>query len=223
MSTRLFRILAALCGIFGVIMLIISFVINPGPQAHPTVAQLIAFRDQYRNAILIGAWLQAVSPPFIVLFAFAIVHLAGATTRLMGWMTLFGGTILVVVSLIEVTFYLSAVNGNPATTGMLSLDLRDAAQHLYSLLAAPLLFFPLAAVILASRVLPHIFGYIAFVLGAIFVILGIVVLFFPLQYLVDDLSIIQGFWWLIAAIILLVRTGTSSNATYMQKQEHVNT
>jgi hypothetical protein len=47
-----------------------------------------------------GSWLQAVGPLLNVLFAFAIVCLAGATTRLAGWMTMFGGTILMMVSLV---------------------------------------------------------------------------------------------------------------------------
>ena len=100
MSIGLFRILTALCGTLGVIMLIPSFIINPGPPPNPTIAQLIAFGNQYHNSILIGAWLQAVSPFLIILFAIAIVHLAGATTRLMGWMTMFGGSILVMTSLV---------------------------------------------------------------------------------------------------------------------------
>jgi hypothetical protein len=158
---------------------------------------LIAFSNQYHTSTLIGSWLQTISPPLIVLFALAIVHLAGATTRSAGWMTLFGGTILVMVSLVEVTLYLSAVNGSP-TTGLISLDLLKAVKHLYSMVAAPLLFFPLAAVILA-RVLPHVFGYVALMLGAAFALLRVVVLFSPLQYQVDDLSIIWGFWLLIAA------------------------
>lgn len=205
MPTRLFRILSALACIIGVVMLITSFVINPGPPPHPTVAQLIAYGHQYRNATLIGAWLQAISPVLLVLFAFAIVHLAGATTRLMGWMTLFGATVLMTVSLVEIVFYLSAVNGNPATTSLISLDLISAVQHLYSMVAAPALFFPLAIVILTSRVLPHVFGYVALVIGAAFAILGVAVLFSPLQNVVNVLSIVQGFWWLIAAITLLVR------------------
>jgi hypothetical protein len=207
MSIRLFRILTALCGILGVIMLIPSFLINPGPPPNPTVAQLIAFGNQYHNSILIGAWLQAVSPLLIILFAIAIVHLAGATTRLMGWMTMLGGSILVMTSLVEVTFYLSAVNGNPATTGLISLDLISAVQHVFSMVAAPALFLPLGAVILGSRVLPHVFGYLAFVLAGIFAILGIVALFSPIQSVVNILASVQGLWWLIAAITLLVSTG----------------
>jgi hypothetical protein len=217
MSIRLFRILTALCGILGVIMLIPSFIINPGPPPNPTVAQLIAFGNQYHNSILIGAWLQAVSPFLIILFAIAIVHLAGAATRLMGWMTMFGGSILVMTSLVEVTFYLSAVNGNPATTGLISLDLISAVQHIFSMVAAPALFLPLGAVILGSRVLPHVFGYLAFVLAGIFGILGIIALFSPIQSVVNILASVQGLWWLTAAITLLVSTGKAYNTASINK------
>jgi len=198
-------------------MLIPSFLINPGPPSNPTVAQLIAFGNQFHNSILIGAWLQAVSPFLIILFAIAIVHLAGATTRLMGWMTLFGGSILVMTSLIEVTFYLSAVNGNPATTALISLDLISAVQHVFSMVSAPALFLPLGIVILSSRVLPHMFGYLAFVLAGIFAILGIVGLFSPIQSVVNILASIQGLWWLTAAITLLVRSGKVYNTASMNK------
>ena len=43
MSTKLFRMLSALSGLVGVIMLITSFSINPGPPSNATSAQLIAF------------------------------------------------------------------------------------------------------------------------------------------------------------------------------------
>ncbi|HEY6287268.1 MAG TPA: hypothetical protein VIX20_16500, partial [Ktedonobacteraceae bacterium] len=200
-----------------VIMLIPSFIINPGPPSNPTIAQLITFGNQYHNSILIGAWLQAVSPFLIILFAIAIVYQAGAETRLMGWMTMFGGSILVMTSLVEVTFYLSAVNGNPATTGLISLDLISAVQHVFSMVAAPAVFLPLGAVILGSRVLPHVFGYLAFVLAGIFAILGIVALFSPIQSVVNILASVQGLWWLIAAITLLVSTGKVYNTASMNK------
>src|SRR6266849_1083980 len=100
MSTRLFRILSALSGVVGIIMLITSFSLNPGPPDNATSAQLIAFGSQNFTLILWGAWLQAVGPLLIVLFAFAIVYLAGATTRLAGWMTMFGATTLMTVSLV---------------------------------------------------------------------------------------------------------------------------
>ncbi len=207
MTKKLFCILAALSGLFGVVMLITSFMINPGPPPNPTADQLMEFGKQYKNSIILGAWLQAVSPCMIVLFAFAIVHLAGAAAKFSGWMTFFGGIILVTVSFIEVTFYLSAVNGNTPTAGLISLDLIHAVQHLFSIIAAPWLFFSLSVIILGSGVLPHTFGYVGLILGLAFAILGIVALFNPLQYLIDYLSMIQGFWWLSASFALLLRAG----------------
>jgi|SRR5580704_4835830 hypothetical protein len=67
--------------------------------------------------------MQVVGPVFIVVFAFALVHLAGATQRLVGWMTFFGATVLMTVSLIEVTFYISALNPDPAMMSSISLKL----------------------------------------------------------------------------------------------------
>lgn len=227
MSTKLFCLLSALSGIVGVIMLITSFSINPGPPPNATSAQLIAFSNQYYTSTLWGAWLQAVGPFLIVLFAFAIVFLAGATTRFAGWMTMFGATILMTVSLIEITFYMSALNttplnNNPATMGLISLALIHSVQHLYFIVGAPALFIPLGIVILGSRLLPHVFGYLAIVLGVAFGIAGVVYLFdLTLPVLVQASASIQALWWLAAAIMLIVRSQKISDTTSVKEQEPV--
>ena len=136
-------------------------------------------------------------------------------------MTLFGATVLMTVSLVEIVFYLSAVNGTTATIGLISLDLIAAVQHLYSMIAAPALFFPLAIVILNSRVLPHVFGYMALVIGAAFAILGVAALFSPLQNMVNVVSIAQGFWWLGAATTLLVHPQKASDSVALNEREIV--
>lgn len=102
---RRFRILSGLSGIIGVVLPIASFAINNGPPPGATYQELVKFAQQNYAQVLWGAWLQAVGPILIVIFAFALVHLAGATQRLAGWMTFFGATILMIVSLMEVTFY----------------------------------------------------------------------------------------------------------------------
>ncbi len=220
MSTKLFRLLTALSSIAGVIMLITSFSINPGPPPNATSAQLTAFGNQYYTSILWGAWLQAVGPLLNVLFAFAIVCLAGATTRLAGWMTLFGGTILMMVSLVEITFYMSALYNNPATMALISGELIHAVQHLYFIVAAPALFLPLGVVILGSRVLPRVFGYLALVLGAAFAILGVVSLFtLTLPAAVLAFAGLQTLWWLAAAITLIVRTEKTSGTASVKTPE----
>ena len=220
MSTKLFRLLTALASIAGVIMLITSFSINPGPPPDATSAQLTAFGNQYYTSILWGAWLQAVGPLLNVLFAFAIVCLAGATTRLAGWMTFFGGTILMTVSLVEITFYISALYNNPATMAFISGELIHAVQHLYFIVAAPALFLPLGIVILGSHVLPQVFGYLALVLGATFAILGVVFLFtLTLPAAVFAFAGLQTIWWLAAAITLIVRTEKTSGTASVKVPE----
>jgi len=220
MSTKLFRTLSALSCIAGVIMLIVSFSINPGPPSNATGAQLIAFGNQYFTSVLWGSWLQAVGPLLNVLFAFAIVCLAGATTRLAGWMTMFGGTILMMVSLVEITFYMSALNSDTATMALISLDLIHAVQHLYFIVAAPALFLPLGVVILGSHVLPRVFGYLSLVLGAAFAVLGVVTLFtLTLPVAVLAFAGIQTLWWLAAAITLIVRTEKTSDIASVKEQE----
>jgi hypothetical protein len=219
MSIKLFRRLSALSGIIGVILLGISFTINPGPPANTTTAQLIAFANQNFTSILWGAWLQAVGPLLIVLFAFALVSLAGATTRLAGWMTMFGGAILMTVSLVEITLYMGTLYAT--TTKFVSLDLIHAVQHLYFIVAAPSLFLPLGAVLLGSAVLPRVFGYLALALGAAFAILGVVFLSsltLPATVLASA-GDIQAFWWLAAAITLIVRSAKTSDMASMKVQE----
>lgn len=161
MSVRLYSTLSGLSGIVGVILLGVSFATAVGPPADATRAELAKFGQQHHTGILWGAWLQAVGPVFIVLFAFALVHLAGASVRLSGWMTLFGASILMTVSLIEVTYYIGALFPDPEVMTSISLRVICAVQHLYFIVAAPALFLPLGIVLLTSRVLPRLFGHFA--------------------------------------------------------------
>ena len=205
-SKRRFCIFSGLTGVIGVVLLGLSFAINSGPPPNPTNAELIKFgHDNYAN-ILWGAWMQAVGPVLILLFAFSLVQLAGATQRLSGWMTFFGATILMTVSLFEITFYISALHADPATMPYISLVLISAVQHLYFVVAAPSLFLPLSIVLLRSSVLPRLFGYLALALAAIFGALGAAyMLQLTLPAFVLGLAGVQALWWLAAAITLMVR------------------
>jgi hypothetical protein len=187
-------------------MLIASFAINNGPPPDPSSAELVKFGQQHFATILWGAWLQAVGPVLIVLFAFALVHLAGATQRLAGWMTFFGATVLMMVSLIEITFYISALNPDPAVMPSVSLRLIYAVQHLYFIVGAPTLFLPLGIVLVSSRVLPRVFGYLAIILATAFASLGVIFLLrLTLPGPVTAFAGVQALWWLAAAIALIVR------------------
>jgi hypothetical protein len=212
-SNRRFCVLSGLSGVAGVLLLIVSFAINNGPPPDPSSADLVKFGQQHFANILWGAWLQAVGPVLIVLFAFALVHLAGATLRLAGWMAFLGATILMTVSLIEITFYISAMNSDPAVMPSISLRLIYAVQHLYFIVAAPALFLPLGIVLVSSRILPRLFGYLALVLAVCFAMLGVIfLLHITLPGPVTAFAGVQALWWLAAAITLVVRSGKIPNS-----------
>ena len=73
--------------------------------------------------------------------------MGGAASRFAGWMTLWGASVLMTVSLIEITFYISALFPDPSMMPSISLKVIDAVQHLYFIVAAPALFFPLGIVL----------------------------------------------------------------------------
>src|SRR5215831_6698521 len=206
MSAKWFSILSGLSGILGVFLLAVSFLINPGPPPHPTLDQLVEFGHQNSKTILWGAWLQAVGPVFLVLFALAIVYLSGATRHLAGWMTLFGACTLMMVSLIEITFYICALSPQPSVIGPIGIDLINSVQHLYFIVAAPTFFIPLGLVIMQSKILPKLLGLFAILLGIIFAILGITtVLILALPMWITAFGGVQVLWWLSASGILISR------------------
>ena len=215
-------IFSGLAGVIGVVLLGLSFAINAGPPTNATSADLIKFgHDNYAN-ILWGAWMQAVGPVLIVFFAFALVHLADATQQVAGWMTFFGATILMIVNLVEITFYISALHADPTTMPYISLVLISAVQHLYFIVAAPSLFLPLGVVLLRSRILPRLFGYLALALAAAFAALGAAyMLRLTLPAFVTAFAGVQALWWLAAAITLVARrTSFSSEAERQRCHDH---
>jgi hypothetical protein len=203
MSPRL-RIVAGLCGIFGAVALVSSFVMNPAPPAEFTVSQLRDFAVQHHNGIVFGAWLQGMGSLLLVLFAIALVHLAGATHQFAGWVTLLAGATILMVSLVEITFYLGAVQAAEAgdlTSGTVSNALIKAVQHVF--LIAPALLLPLGAVLLGAQILPRVFAYVALAIGATLQIFGLVGLFGVLQPIIDDVLIVQALWFVAAGGVLL--------------------
>lgn len=187
-------------------MLILSFSINTGPPPGASWPDLARVVEQSYKSVLWGAWLQAVGPAFVVLFAFALVHLCGAERRLAGWMTFFGATVLMTVNLIEVTFYIVALFTNP--TGMTEVGIRliESVQHLYFIIAAPALFLPLGTILVRCRIIPRVLGYLALALGGAFALIGMTsLLTLALPASVTGLGSVQALWWLTAAFFLLFR------------------
>ena len=206
------RLLVALCGLFGPAILIASFAINPAPPAAAAVAELRDYALQHHNGIVLGGWLQGLGSLLIVVFSFGLVHLAGATTRLAGWVTFLAGAVILVVSLMEITFYLAAVQATETgdtAAGLAANNFIKAVQHVF--LIAPALLLPLGAVLRGSRILPKGFALAALIIGVVLQTLGLAGLFRPLQSVIDVILIVQSGWFITAALVVLITSGRLSD------------
>ena len=221
MSTKAFRILVALCGILGITALMVSFAINPAPPAGSAIPQIVVWGKQHETLILTGSWLQGVGSLLEVIFILALVHLTDTTRLLRGWIVMFTATIIMGVSLVEVAFYISTIESGVSgdlTTMSVSLNLIKAIQHAYVIAPAPALLFTLAVILIDSRMLPRLFGYLAVVLGATMGILGLIGTFIPLQLVIDTVLSVQEIWFIAIAITLIITAKAASNVMPANEQ-----
>ena len=164
----------------------------------------------HHDAILATAWLQGFGPFPYVLFALGVVYLAGAMTRLAGWVTLLASAVILTLSLIDAAFTISAaeaVTHGHAITALVSFDLvdgpgNDAVGRMF--LIAPPLLLPLGAVVLGSRLLPRALGYTAVAFGVASIILGLAALFSSTAFSLAIILIIAESAWVLAAAGILV-------------------
>ena len=225
MSTKLFRILVASCGLIGIASLMFSFSINPAPPAGETIQQIVVWGKQHETLILVGSWLQGVGSLLEVLFFLGLLHLAGAMKSLAGWITAFAATVVVGISFVEVSLYLSAIGGGVSgdiTTLSVSLNLIKAIQHAYVIAPAPAHLLAMGVVLLRSRLVPRILSYPALLLGTTVGVLGLVGTFIPLQQVIDLVLAAQEVWYAAIAITLIVQaTRVSSSLSGNTSTLHV--
>lgn len=214
MSAQLSRILIALCGILGTVLLGLYFGVGFSvglAQLPPdtTAAQVVSIGKEYRNLWFLGTWLQATGSLLSVVFFLALVQRAGRTASLAGLLTIVGSAVLLAVVLVEGVFTIdlaqAAVIGHP-TTSLTSFDIMSVFTYVYPIVPAPVIFLALGTILLGSRLLPRVLGYLAFGLGIAFAVVGFIGLFTTPLLTIIVLSL-QALWVLAAAITLLVRSG----------------
>ena len=219
MSAQLSRILIALCGILGTILLGLYFGVgfSVGLAQLPldtTAAQVVSIGREYRNLWFLGTWLQATGSLLSVVFFLALVQRAGRTASLAGLLTIVGSAVLLAVVLVEGVFTINlaqaAVSGHP-TTSLASFDIMSVFTYVYPIVPAPVIFLALGTVLLGSYLLPRVLGYLAFGLGIAFAVVGLIGLFTTSLLTIAVLSL-QALWVLAAAITLLVRSDKVSDS-----------
>ena len=84
----------------------------------------------------------------------------------------------------------------------------------YWLMLAPVLLLPLGIVLLSAQVRRGVCGYPILVLSIVFAAIGVILLFtLPFRDAVTVLAVAQGIWWLVAASIVLARSGKQVRAS----------
>ena len=219
MSAQLSRILIALCGILGTVLLGLYFGVGFSvglAQLPPdtTAAQVVSVGKEFRNLWFLGTWLQATGSLLSVVFFLALVHRSGRPASLAGLLTIVGSAVLLAVVLVEGVFTIdlaqAAVNGHP-TTSLTSFDIMSVFTYVYPIVPAPVIFLALGTILLGSTLLPRVLGYLAFGLGIAFAVVGFIGLFTTPLLTIIVLSL-QALWVLAAAIMLLVRSGKVSDS-----------
>jgi hypothetical protein len=90
--------------------------------------------------------------------------------------------------------------------GLCDSEERKVVNDVYPIVPAPVIFLALGTILLGSNLLPRGFGYLAFGLGIVFAVVGLIGLFTTSLLTIAVLSL-QALWVLAAAITLLVRPG----------------
>ena len=211
MHKRSTIVLTALCGFLGTIALTLyftaPFTFMPLPPPDATIGQIFTFGKTYPTTILADVWLQQIGTILTVIFALSLVHIAGASGKLAGKLTLLASAVITSLSLAEGTFELGALQAgnNGHLEAMLTcFDLTNVFIHIF--LLAPSLFIMLGFALRGTHVLPKLLITIAIILGILFQTLGVVALFdnkFLLAVII--ILMIQNLWTIISSIFLLLR------------------
>jgi hypothetical protein len=213
MSERATRVLAAICGITGVLMLTAHFLI-PGnvPPDSASLSRIATFAREHRDVILISAWLQVTGAILYVVFILAIVHLAGAGQRFAGRIVAMAAAILVGLTLLDSAMIISAVQSaahGQNETLRVSFNLiggpdNDAIGRTF--LIAPAILLPLGFVILQTRLLPRSYGWIAIAFGAASQTLGLLGLFSKIAFADINPAVLalENLWLIGVAVTLLI-------------------
>jgi hypothetical protein len=205
--------LAATCGIVGVVMLTAHFLIPAGvPPDSASLTRIAAFARRHQDVILVSAWLQVTGAVLYVIFILAIVHLAGAGQRFAGRIVGLAAAVLVGLTLLDSAMIIStvqsAVHGQAQTVDV-SFDLiagptNDAVGR--SFLIAPAILLPLGFVILQTRLLPRSYGWIAIAFGSASQALGLLGLFSKAAFSDVNPAVLalENLWLITVAVTLLV-------------------
>jgi hypothetical protein len=186
------------------------------PYAGASPAQLTAYAANHQSLFFAGAWLQSTGTLLCVAFFLSLVRLAGALDRLPGMLVMVGAAALLSVVLVEsalmVAVPTAAAAGDSATVATTFALSNGVFLRVYPLAPASATYFALGLMILTSRQLHRLYGYMALGLGAAFELAGIAAIFSSAALIVIAVLAAAQVLWIVAAAIGFWRLANPATA-----------
>lgn len=214
--SRRWVLLASAAGAVGAVGLGASFGMLPKPPPlNSPLAVLMRYATAHHHALMASAWLEGGGTLLYMVFALALVHLAGDRAGLAGRVATMASAVVLTVSLVyDVTLIAIAqsasVGGPQAATGTVAYGLFAAAEHAF--LLAPPVLLPVGLILLRTAILPRPLAVLAVFLGVATPVLGLAGLFTvtannngPVGAAINALVALDGLWVLAAAVLLPLR------------------
>jgi hypothetical protein len=213
---RRLRLLAALAGITGAILLA-GYFITPALSGWPNPADspgtLAAYATTHRLLFYGGGWLQATGALLSVMFFLVLLQLSRARGTLAGSVTLIGCALLLSVVLIEAALLeavpMAAANGDHATVATAFALSNGVFARIFPLAPAPMVFAGIGFTLSGTSIVPRVFARAALLIAALFLIAGLAAVFgTPGLILATVMSVAEAIW-IPATAIALARRASS--------------
>jgi hypothetical protein len=210
---RRLRLVAALAGIIGPVLLAAYFVIPElvgWPSASESGSRLTAYADPHRLLFYLGGWLQATGALLSVVFILVLLQHSGARRTLAGSATLIGCAALLSVVAIEAALLeavpVAAANGDHATVATAFALSNGVFVRIYPLAPAPLVFAGIGFALMQTTILPRAFGRSAVLISGLFLIAGFAAVFGTAGLILANvMSGAEAIWIPAAAVAFAVR------------------
>jgi len=212
---RRLRILGALAGIIGPVLLAAYFTVpalTNWPGATESPAKLTAYANAHRLLFYTGGWLQGTGALLCVVFLLVLLQLSGARSTLAGSVALTGCAVLLSVVVVEAALLevvpAAAANGDQGTVATAFTLANGVFTRIYPLAPAPLVFAGIGFALSGTNILPRVFARSAVVISGLFLIAGLAAAFTTAGLIFATVMSVVEAIWIPAAAIAFARTRT---------------
>lgn len=210
---RRLRILGALAGIIGPVLLVAYFTVPAlvgWPSAGASPGKLTAYATAHRLLFYGGGWLQVTGALLSIVFFLVLLQFSGARGTLAGSATVTGCAVLLSVVAIEAALLeavpIAAANGDHATVATAFALSNGVFARIFPLAPAPLIFAGIGFALSRTSILPRVFTRTAVLISGLFLVAGLAAVFATAGLILAIVMSVAQAVWIAAAAIAFART-----------------